>query len=196
MWETQVPSLGQEDPLEKEMATQSSILAWRIPGTAEPWWASVYGVAQSRTRLKLLSSSSSIQPLPGLWQASIPGPQPLLFSVQNSDTPSLPPSHKPTENFSPSMCDSSWKLLFQLTDCFSWSPFWGSLELFSSPGWWIWIMWELAPSPLSQGYADLLLSDLVTDAQRWGWNICSVFRQNPVINCLCFLEWHLEVPGT
>ena len=31
MWETQVRSLGQEYPLEKEMATHSSILAWRIP---------------------------------------------------------------------------------------------------------------------------------------------------------------------
>ena len=35
MWETWVQSLGQEDPLEKEMATQSSILAWRIPWTEE-----------------------------------------------------------------------------------------------------------------------------------------------------------------
>ena len=34
--ETQVQSLSQEDPLEKEMATHSSILAWRIPGTGEP----------------------------------------------------------------------------------------------------------------------------------------------------------------
>ena len=31
MWETRVQSLGPEDPLEKEMATHSSILAWRIP---------------------------------------------------------------------------------------------------------------------------------------------------------------------
>ena len=31
MWETQVQSLGREDPLEKEMATHSSILAWGIP---------------------------------------------------------------------------------------------------------------------------------------------------------------------
>ena len=31
MWETQVPSLGWEDPLEKEMATHSSILAWKVP---------------------------------------------------------------------------------------------------------------------------------------------------------------------
>ena len=36
MQETQVRSLDQEDPLEKEMATHSSILAWRIPGTEEP----------------------------------------------------------------------------------------------------------------------------------------------------------------
>ena len=42
--------------LEKEMATHSSVLAWRIPGTGEP---AVYGVAQSRTRLKRLSSSSN-----------------------------------------------------------------------------------------------------------------------------------------
>ena len=36
MWETRVRSLGWEDPLEKEMETHSSILAWRIPGTGEP----------------------------------------------------------------------------------------------------------------------------------------------------------------
>ena len=35
MWETQVLSLGQEDPLEKEMATQSSTLAWKIPWMEE-----------------------------------------------------------------------------------------------------------------------------------------------------------------
>ena len=45
--------------LEKEMATHSSVLAWRIPGMVGAWWAAVYGVAQSRTRLKQLSSSSS-----------------------------------------------------------------------------------------------------------------------------------------
>ena len=36
MWETQVQSLGREDPLEKEMVTHSSILAWRIPWTEKP----------------------------------------------------------------------------------------------------------------------------------------------------------------
>ena len=36
MPETRVPSLGWEDPLEKSMATHSSILAWKIPWTEEP----------------------------------------------------------------------------------------------------------------------------------------------------------------
>ena len=49
MRETRVQSLGWEDLLKKEMATHSSILAWRIPGTEEPWWAALYGAAPSRT---------------------------------------------------------------------------------------------------------------------------------------------------
>ena len=36
MWETQVQSLGREDRLEKETATHSNILAWKIPWTEEP----------------------------------------------------------------------------------------------------------------------------------------------------------------
>ena len=49
MQETQVQSLGQEDPLEKGMATHSSILAWRIPWTEEPGGLQSNGVAKSRT---------------------------------------------------------------------------------------------------------------------------------------------------
>ena len=45
-----VQSLGQEDPLEKEMATHSSILAWRIPWTEEPGGLQ-FMVSQSRTPL-------------------------------------------------------------------------------------------------------------------------------------------------
>ena len=45
MQETQVSSLGKEDPLEKGMATNSSILAWEIPWTEEPGRATVHGVA-------------------------------------------------------------------------------------------------------------------------------------------------------
>ena len=51
MQETQVQSLGQEDPLEKEMATHSSILAWKIPIDRGAWWAAVHGVARSQTQL-------------------------------------------------------------------------------------------------------------------------------------------------
>ena len=51
MQETQVQSLGREDPLEKEMATHSSILAWRIPMNRGAWWATVHGITKSRTQL-------------------------------------------------------------------------------------------------------------------------------------------------
>ena len=50
MRETRVRSLGQEDPLEKEMVTHLSILAWRIPD-GEAWLATVHGVTKSQTRL-------------------------------------------------------------------------------------------------------------------------------------------------
>ena len=51
MQETWVLSLGWEDPLEEEMATHSSILAWKIPRTEEPGGL-VHGVAlKSQTRL-------------------------------------------------------------------------------------------------------------------------------------------------
>ena len=53
MWETQVPSLGQEDPPEKGMATHSSILAWRIPQREEPDGLQSTG-SQSQTLLNTL----------------------------------------------------------------------------------------------------------------------------------------------
>ena len=49
--ETQVRSLGQEDPLEKEMAIHSSILAWEIPRTEEPGGLQSMGLQKSQTRL-------------------------------------------------------------------------------------------------------------------------------------------------
>ena len=56
MQETWVQSLGGEDPLEEEMATRSSILAWRIPCTEEPDGLQSMG-SQSQTRLKRLNSN-------------------------------------------------------------------------------------------------------------------------------------------
>ena len=46
-----VPCLGGEDPLEEGMATDSSILAWRMPMDGGTWQATVHGVAKSQTRL-------------------------------------------------------------------------------------------------------------------------------------------------
>ena len=46
------------------MPTRSSVLAWRIPRNGGPWWAAVYGIAQSQTRLKWLSRSSSTRSVP------------------------------------------------------------------------------------------------------------------------------------
>ena len=56
----QVGSLGQKDPLEKEMATHSSVLAWRSPWTRGAWQAIVQGAAKSRTQLRRLSTHTKI----------------------------------------------------------------------------------------------------------------------------------------
>ena len=56
--ETPVQSLGWEDPLEKEMVTHSSTLAWKIPWTERflrAWQATVHGVAKSWTQLSHLT---------------------------------------------------------------------------------------------------------------------------------------------
>ena len=57
--------------LEKEMATHSSVLAWRIPGTGEPGGLPSMGVAQSQTRLKWLSSSSPITAIYLLYNSAV-----------------------------------------------------------------------------------------------------------------------------
>ena len=53
MQETQVQSLGGEDPLEKEMATHSSILGWKIPWAEEPGWLQSMGCEESDTTERL-----------------------------------------------------------------------------------------------------------------------------------------------
>ena len=54
-----VQSLSPEDPLEKEIATHSSIFAWRIPWTEEAWRATVHGISKSQTWLSMYTQGLS-----------------------------------------------------------------------------------------------------------------------------------------
>ena len=67
MPETRVQTLGQEDPLEKEMATHSSILAWRIPMDRGAWWTTVHRITKSWPQLKWLSTHTKDQRAVWLW---------------------------------------------------------------------------------------------------------------------------------
>ena len=58
--ETWVQSLGWEDPLEKEMATHSSILAWRIPMDRGTWWTTVHEVTESDTTERLSTAQHGV----------------------------------------------------------------------------------------------------------------------------------------
>ena len=62
MQETWVPSLGWEDTLEKEMATHSSVLAWRIPWTEEPGGLQSMGSQRSWTRLSEFTFTFTVFP--------------------------------------------------------------------------------------------------------------------------------------
>ena len=62
MQEIQVQFLGQEDPLEKEKATHSSVLAWGIPMHRGAWWATVHGVLKSQDTTERLSIAQRCNP--------------------------------------------------------------------------------------------------------------------------------------
>ena len=68
MQEMLVPSLGWEDPLEKSMATHSSILAWRISTDRGAWQAKIHGVTKSQTQWKRLSTYTHATGVQGFWQ--------------------------------------------------------------------------------------------------------------------------------
>ena len=75
MQETWVRSLGREDPLEKEMVTHSSILAWEIPWTEEPenpmgraaWRATVCGVTKVLDTTQRLHNSRMVKAVMPTW---------------------------------------------------------------------------------------------------------------------------------
>ena len=67
MWETRVRSPGQEDPLEKEMATHSSSLAWKIPRMEEPGRLQSMGSQRVRHDVKSSGKSESFTSSPPTW---------------------------------------------------------------------------------------------------------------------------------
>ena len=69
MQETRVGSLGWEDPLEKQMPTHSSILAWRILWTEEPAAAAAKSLQSCPTLCDPIDGSPSGFPIPGILQA-------------------------------------------------------------------------------------------------------------------------------
>ena len=66
MWETRVRLLGWEDPLEKGMATQSSMLAWRIPMDRGAWQALVHAILEERILEQEAFPSPGDLPNPGI----------------------------------------------------------------------------------------------------------------------------------
>ena len=64
MWETWVRPLGWEDPLEKGMATHSSILAWKIPMDRGAWRATVHGGRKELDTTEQLSTAHSDKYMP------------------------------------------------------------------------------------------------------------------------------------
>ena len=115
MQETQVQSLGWEDPLEKEMATHSSILGLENPMDREAWWATVHGVAKSRTWLSNFTYLE-MEEVPSFLLLLPVNPPNLLFKQTNTSLylmlsdftcPILVCSHLPS--WIPS--SYSWKIL-------------------------------------------------------------------------------------
>ena len=88
MWETQILSLGWEDPLEKEMATHYSILAWRIPWTEEPdGLYSLWG--HKRVRLDLATNKNNTTTT--LSELFLTHPFGLSVDITSSEKPSMTP---------------------------------------------------------------------------------------------------------
>ena len=69
MQETLVQSLGQEDPLEKEMANHSSTLAWKNPMDRGAWQATIYSITKNQTQLsdKHFHFRFTLQHLTDMW---------------------------------------------------------------------------------------------------------------------------------
>ena len=146
MRETQVGSLGSEDPLEEGMATHSSTLAWRIPMHRGAWQATGHGVAKSQTWLSTaqcikmvrfhseIKSPSSLLPEtldhPATLGRTTPGgspPHPAMLSwfvIKFSSLPDLTPGGQPLIH------DLKGRHRIQLSEAGTWgSPGQGTSEV-------------------------------------------------------------------
>ena len=92
MQEAWVQSLGQEDPLEEEMAIHSSILAWEIPGTEEPGGLQSMESKKSGTRLSDLTTTLGSMCVM-IHQAFLYHPSPTLSDSQISEHLTLSSPH-------------------------------------------------------------------------------------------------------
>ena len=89
MWQTCVPPLGWEDPLEEDVVTHSSILAWRIPTERGAWQATIHGATITNSVIRegfLLGLFSQF--------SSVAQSCPTLCDSTNRSTPGLPVHHK------------------------------------------------------------------------------------------------------
>ena len=84
MQETCVWSLGREEPLEKRMATHSSILAWRIPWTGEP--SGLQSIRSQRVRQDWVSNIFTFFPWDKGTDSTTVGPSPGVFWLQVAET--------------------------------------------------------------------------------------------------------------
>ena len=89
MWETWVQSLGRKDLLEKEMATHSSILAWKIPWTEEPGRLQSMGLQRVGQGFSKQDYPSGL-PFPSPGDLSDPGIEPGSPTLQADALPSEP----------------------------------------------------------------------------------------------------------
>ena len=118
--ETQVQSLGWEDPLEEEMATHSSILAWKNPMDRGAWWATVYGVAKSQTQLSdwackiIFKEHFIIGPFPHGHVAHCTLYNTLQHFLQHC---TFSHSHSVITSVPSESCDSGWQKPFLLYLC-------------------------------------------------------------------------------
>ena len=101
VWETQVRSLGQEDPQEKEMATHSSTLAWEIPWTEEP--GGLQSIGSQRFRHNWATSQQQKQT-----KSSLTGTAARGFSLASSPSSHVPLLF-PSVPLSPNSADSRIK---------------------------------------------------------------------------------------